>query len=83
MEETTDTALGTKIEAFCIDPLTKVSGAMKKEEQATVALTVRVLAKHVVNKVNLVYSLDPPLKVEDMVSDRDSGKLYLLYFLFF
>lgn len=63
----------TKASGLWIDPLTKVSGRLKRSTPSTVGGTVRMLTKQVVDKVNDVYSFDPPLHSDDMVIDRYTG----------
>lgn len=73
----------TKASGLWIDPLTEFNGRLMKSTPATVGATVRMLTTQVVNKVNGVYSFNPPLCRADMFVEQYAGKCYLLYFLFF
>jgi hypothetical protein len=73
----------TKISGLWIDPITNVSGRLNKSESAKVGATVRMLTNEVIDEVNNAYSFNPPLKRSDMLVDQYTGKLYMLYFLFF
>jgi hypothetical protein len=77
MEEAT-----TKISGLWIDPLTKVIHHQKKSDAATVGEAVSSLTRNVIKKVNDAYAFDPPLCPEDMIIDRYSGKLNLLFHSF-
>ena len=73
----------TKVAGYWIDPLGKISGAVKKSQTATIGTTVGMLKKMVIEQVNKAYSLDPELVSSDMVVRRYPSKLYLLYFYFY
>lgn len=63
MEESTRT-LGV-----WVDPSMELNSGYKKSKSATVQQTVRSVARLVVSKVNKAYSIDPPLNVDDMVTN--------------
>ena len=73
----------TKLEALWIDPNTKVSAKQLLSKPAKVLATVGILKEHILNKVNVAYSLNPPLKPDDMTVERFPGNTLhaLLYFL--
>ena len=73
----------TEVSGHFLDPLTTVSGGLTKSTSATVGGTVGMLTNLVIEKVNDIYSFDPPFHRDDMVINRYPGKLCLLYFFFF
>lgn len=82
----TDMEATTKMSGLWIDPVTRISGHLKRSTPATVRQAVRMLTGKVISKVNDAYSFVPPLSPlqrDDMVVDYYTGKLNLLYFLFF
>jgi hypothetical protein len=52
-----------------VDPLTEVKGVVTKTTMATVKGTVRFVAEQVIGNVNQAYRIDPPLVLNDMVTN--------------
>ncbi|KIL55428.1 hypothetical protein M378DRAFT_17949, partial [Amanita muscaria Koide BX008] len=52
-----------------VDPLMEWKAGCKKTASFTVQQTVRYVAQSVVSKVNNAYCMDPPLNVDDMVTN--------------
>jgi hypothetical protein len=52
-----------------VDPLMEWKAGCKKTVPVTVQQTVRHVARNVVGKVNDAYRIDPPLNLDDMVTN--------------
>ena len=63
----------TNLSGLWIDPVATVHGAFLKSAPKTFAGCVRMLTSKVLENVNKVYSLDPPLKRADMIIDTING----------
>ena len=67
-------ATTTKITGLWIDPVSKVTGQVKRSEPISIRNTVNQLTENVLEKVNNTYSFEPPLNLDDTIVDHLSGK---------
>ena len=67
-------ATTTKITGLWIDPVSKVTGQVKRSDPISIRNTVNQLTEDVLEKVNNTYSFEPPLDLDVTIVDRLSGK---------